>query len=168
MWVNVNTLGTFTLHADIRYECWKSGIELPGVLTNEVLAQYGYMPVVQVLPEYDPITQGLSDQPCVNNNGVWEQHFVPYQLDPIIVANNCQMLLEIPESARPILQAAGRLEAAEAAAAARAALLRKSQIIHELTALDTKSIRALREGNQARIDELEAQAQVLRTELAAL
>lgn len=35
-------------------------------------------------------------------------------------------------------------------------------ILAQLAALDLKSIRALREGNQSRIDDLEAQAVVLR------
>lgn len=44
----------------------------------------------------------------------------------------------------------------------------RDAILAELQAIDTRSIRALREGNQQRIDELEAQAQALRAEMAAL
>ncbi len=92
MWINVNTAGTFTLHADIRFECWKQGIELPGILTDDVLATVGYKPVTQVIPDYNPITQGLSALPPVSNEGVWEQHFNVIELDPTVAANNQAMI----------------------------------------------------------------------------
>lgn len=44
----------------------------------------------------------------------------------------------------------------------------RDAILADLAAIDTRSIRALREGNQRRIAELEAQAVALRAELAAL
>lgn len=109
MWINVNTGGTFVLHADIRYELWKQGTELPGVLTDEVIAPHGYMPVTQVKPTYNPITHGLSAQPCISNNGVWEQHFVPYALDPAIVANNCFQLQSLTSDITAVLDGAGLL-----------------------------------------------------------
>ncbi len=45
---------------------------------------------------------------------------------------------------------------------------RRREIFAELATIDLKSIRALREGNQDRIDELEVQAAALRDELAGL
>lgn len=99
MWINVNTGGTFVLHADIRYELWKEGQEAPGVLTDEYLATVGYMPVKKIPVAYDPITQGVSAQPPISNNGVWEQHFVAYDLDPATVANN-RNIIEVAERAR--------------------------------------------------------------------
>ena len=45
---------------------------------------------------------------------------------------------------------------------------KKSQILASLAALDAKSIRPLREGDAARISELDEQAAALRAELAAL
>jgi hypothetical protein len=45
---------------------------------------------------------------------------------------------------------------------------RKTAILAELASIDLKSIRALREGNQQRIAELESQAVALRAELAVL
>lgn len=45
---------------------------------------------------------------------------------------------------------------------------RRTEILAELEAIDFKSIRPLRAGDQARVDELEAQAVALRAELAAL
>lgn len=44
----------------------------------------------------------------------------------------------------------------------------RADVLADLQAIDTRSIRALREGNQQRIAELEAQAVALRAELAAL
>jgi len=44
----------------------------------------------------------------------------------------------------------------------------RADVLADLATIDTKSIRALREGNTARIAELEAQAVTLRTELAGL
>ncbi len=44
----------------------------------------------------------------------------------------------------------------------------RDAILADLAAIDMRSIRALREGNAARIAELEAQAVALRAELAAL
>lgn len=44
----------------------------------------------------------------------------------------------------------------------------RADVLADLQAIDLKSIRALREGFQPRIDELEAQAVALRAELAAL
>lgn len=52
--------------------------------------------------------------------------------------------------------------------AAEIAAARKAEILAALSALDAKSIRPLREGDTARVDTLEAQASLLRAELAAL
>lgn len=51
---------------------------------------------------------------------------------------------------------------------AEIAAARKAEILAALSALDAKSIRPLREGDAARVDALEAEAMVLRAELAAL
>lgn len=99
MWININTGGTFVLHADIRYELWKEGQEAPGVLTDEYLATVGYMPVKKIPVSYDPITQGVSAQPPISNEGVWEQHFVTYDLDPATIANN-QNIIEAQSRAQ--------------------------------------------------------------------
>lgn len=44
----------------------------------------------------------------------------------------------------------------------------RADVLADLAAIDTKSIRALREGNTGRLDQLETQAVALRAELAAL
>ena len=138
MWVNEKTGGVFVLHSDIRYECWKEHIELPGILTDEVLAGVGYQPVCQRSVSYDPITQGITAlPPAKNEQDLWEQHFSIYELDPAIVANN----QNIAESTR------------------------KSQIHMQMQMLDAKSIRALRENDQDRLDIIEAQIAHLRGQL---
>lgn len=109
MWINTTTLGEFVLHADIRYELWKSNTEAPGVLTDEYLASVGYQVLTPVYPAYDPITQGLSPRPGALVNGVWEKHYTVIALDPAIVANNSQTLTELTPEITAILQAAGLL-----------------------------------------------------------
>ena len=92
-------------------------------------------------PAYDPITQAVRQgTPVLTDKGHWEQTWEVVDLDADAIAAN---------------------KAAQAAA-------RKTAILAELASIDSKSIRALREGNATRIAELEAQAQALRTELAAL
>ena len=89
MYINENTRGTFILHADIRYECWKDGKELPGILTDEVLAANGYYPVVDIPTEYDRITQKLVPLEVIKNaSGVWEQRYRVDELDAATISNN--------------------------------------------------------------------------------
>jgi hypothetical protein len=92
-------------------------------------------------PSFDPITQAVRQgDPVLTDKGHWEQTWTVVDLDADAIAAN---------------------KAAQAAA-------RKTAILAELASIDTKSIRALREGHRARIDALEEQAQALRQELAAL
>jgi hypothetical protein len=92
-------------------------------------------------PSFDPITQAVRPgTPVLTDKGHWEQTWEVVDLDAEAIAAN---------------------KAAQAAA-------RKTAILAELASIDTKSIRALREGHRARIDALEEQAQALRTELAGL
>lgn len=89
MYINENTRGTFILHTDIRYECWKENKELPGILTDEVLAANGYYPVVDIPTEHDRITQKLVPLEVIKNeSGVWEQRYRVDTLDDAIIANN--------------------------------------------------------------------------------
>lgn len=92
MWVNEQTLGTFILHTDIRYECWKDNKELPGILDDVILAVNGYAVVTEVKPSFDPITQGLTPQaPVKGEDGKWSLAYTVVELDPAIVANNRNM-----------------------------------------------------------------------------
>lgn len=89
MYINENTRGTFILHADIRYECWKDGKELPGILTDEILAENGYHLVKSIPIEYDPITQKLVPLEITKNElEVWEQRYRVDTLDTATILNN--------------------------------------------------------------------------------
>ena len=92
-------------------------------------------------PTFDPITQTVREiAPVLTDKGHWEQQWEVVDLDAETLAAN---------------------QAATNAA-------RKQAILAELQTIDLKSIRALREGYQPKIDELDAQAVALRTELAGL
>jgi hypothetical protein len=88
MWINEQTQGVFTLHTDIRYECWKEGKQLPGILTDEILAENGYALVTQVPVPFDWITEKLVARPPVKGDTGWTQTFDVVPLEPAIIANN--------------------------------------------------------------------------------
>ena len=89
MWINEQTQGTFRQHTDIRYECWKDGKELPGILDDAILAANGYALITEVFPTYDKITQGLTSQaPVKGEDGKWTLGYSVVELDPAIVTNN--------------------------------------------------------------------------------
>jgi hypothetical protein len=88
MWINEQTQGVFTLHTDIRYECWKEGKQLPGILTDEILAENGYALVTQVPVPFDWITEKLVARPPVKGATGWAQTFDVVPLEAAIIANN--------------------------------------------------------------------------------
>ena len=92
-------------------------------------------------PAYDQITQAVRETtPVLTDKGHWEQKWEVIALDADAIAAN---------------QASRNAQ-------------RKVAILAELATIDLKSIRALREGYQPKIDELDAQAAALRAEMAAL
>ena len=92
-------------------------------------------------PTHAPITQAVRETtPVLTDKGHWEQTWEVVDLDAEAVAAN----------------------------QAQANAARKQAILAELASIDLKSIRALREGYQPKIDELDAQAAALRAEMAAL
>jgi len=104
MWINEQTQGTFRLHTDIRYECWKEGKELPGILDDAILAANGYALVTEVIPTFDAITQGLTAQaPVKDSNGAWTIGYDVVALDPAIIANN-QNIAEVNRISNITLQ----------------------------------------------------------------
>jgi hypothetical protein len=94
MWINEQTQGVFNLHTDIRYECWKEGKQLPGILTDEILAENGYALVTQVPVPFDWITEKLVARPPVKSNTGWTQTFDVIPLDAATIANN-QNIVEV-------------------------------------------------------------------------
>jgi hypothetical protein len=107
MWINTTTRGEFVLHSDIRHELWKSDIEAPGVLTDEYLDSVGYARLVQVVPDHDEITQGLTPRPGELVNGVWEKHYDVEALDPAIMWNKWDKVSAMSPENIAIMQAAG-------------------------------------------------------------
>lgn len=89
MWINEQTLSTFILHSDIRYECYKDNKLMPAILDDVILAANGYAVVTQVIPTYDAITHGLTPQaPVKGEDGKWTLGYDVVELDPAIAANN--------------------------------------------------------------------------------
>jgi hypothetical protein len=94
MWINEQTLAIFTLHSDIRYECYKDNKLMPAILDDNILAANGYALVAQVRPIFDEITQGLTPQvPVKGEDGKWTLGYDVVELDPAIVANNRNKIL---------------------------------------------------------------------------
>ena len=46
MWINEQTLGTFILHTDIRYECYKDNKLMPAILDDAILAVNAPEPII--------------------------------------------------------------------------------------------------------------------------
>jgi hypothetical protein len=137
MWINEQTLGTFVLHTDIRYECWKQEIELPAILTDEVLAQNGYAVVNQIYADFDEITQKLQPKAPVKTDSGWVVEYEAVGLDPTIIENN----------------------------RAYEEVKRKLKIIDQLNAGDVKVIRYMLANDTAKIEEWKLKAAELRSQL---
>lgn len=138
MWINEKTGGTFVLHTDIRYECWKQGIELPAILTDEVLAENGYAVIECIYPAFDEITQKLQPKAPVKTDAGWVLEHEVIELDPAIIENNRNY----------------------------AEVRRRLQIIDQLNAGDVKIIRAIIENDTAKIEAWKIKAAELRSQLA--
>ena len=137
MWINEQTLGTFVLHTDIRYECWKQGIELPAILTDEVLAQNGYAIVNRIYADFDEITQKLQPKAPIKIGSEWVVEYEAVGLDPTIIKNN----------------------------RAYAEVVRQQQIINKLNDGDIKIIRYILDNNIAKLEEWKIKAAELRSQL---
>jgi hypothetical protein len=142
MWINEQTQGIFVLHTDIRYECWKDGKELPGVLDDAILAANGYAVVTEVKPTFDPITQELVRQaPIKGEDGAWTLGYIAIELDPAIITNN-----------RNVAEAQ-----------------RLYDLERQLAFLDMKKIKALTDaillGDTTKLIALEEEAKIIRTEI---
>jgi len=142
MWINEQTQGIFILHTDIRYECWKDGKELPGVLDDVILAANGYAVVTEVKPTFDPITQELVRQaPIKGEDGAWTLEYIAIELDPAIITNNRNV----------------------------AEMQRLYDLERQLALLDMKKIKALTDaillGDTTKLIALEEEAKIIRAEI---
>ena len=140
MYFKPATQTAFTSHSEIRTA--HPDVSFPLVMTDDTLEAHGIHAVTTApQPAHDPITQAVRETaPVLTDKGHWEQQWEVVALDADAIAAN--------------------------QATVRAA--RKTAILAELATIDLKSIRALREGYQPKIDELDAQAAALRAEMAAL
>ena len=72
MWINEATLKTYKFLHEVRADVPAS---LPAVLTDDDLAEIGVFPVVQVAPQFDPITQDATEGAPALIDGQWVQQW---------------------------------------------------------------------------------------------
>ena len=73
---------------DARFECWKKDIQLPGILTDEILAENGYAIIKQIQPEFDPVTQKIVARAPEKTEQGWILNYDVVALDSITISNN--------------------------------------------------------------------------------
>ena len=87
MHINAKTHKTYVTHSDVRADFPE--VSLPPVLTDEILEELDVYSVKQVVPTYDPITQGVLEiAPAMPIEGHYEQQWEVYDLDPAQVDEN--------------------------------------------------------------------------------
>lgn len=86
MWININTNATFGSYNDIRNDC--SGTSFPAVMTDDLIAPFGYLPVTMVAPVFDPATQSVAPAAPIQVNGVWTQQWTVTNLSATAIAAN--------------------------------------------------------------------------------
>ena len=73
MWINEETLKTYKFVHEVRADFPE--VSLPPALTDEMLASIGVLPVEQVAPGYNPITQSATELPPALVGGKWVQQW---------------------------------------------------------------------------------------------
>lgn len=73
MWINEETLKTYKFVHEVRADFPE--VSLPPALTDEILASIGVLPVEQVAPGYNPITQSATELPPALVDGKWVQQW---------------------------------------------------------------------------------------------
>ncbi len=73
MWINEETLKTYKFVHEVRADFPE--VSLPPVLTDEILASIGVLPVEQTTPGYNPITQSATELPPALVGGKWVQQW---------------------------------------------------------------------------------------------
>lgn len=106
MWIDPKTLDIANLQADIR--TLRPNWSGPAVMTDDMIAFLGFVPVVISMPNYDPVTQTVTALPVALVDGVWTQQWQVVALPDDQVAANKQALLDqvSPGAATEALQAA--------------------------------------------------------------
>jgi hypothetical protein len=141
MWIQEETPGVFITHhniLNIRKECLSKGIDLPEVLTDEILAEQGYLVVRPIYPNYNKISEKLIPQIPVKLDGTsWIQEFTIEPASEQEIINNTKI----------------------------AELSRIADIKQQLNEGDLKIVRAILENDLERIEEWKLRAAELRAQL---
>lgn len=140
MWIHEEQDGVFITHTNIlniRKECLAKGIELPTMLTDDILAQHGYEVVNPVYPNYDKISEKIIPRIPVKVDTSWIQEFDIEQLTEQEIINNTKI----------------------------AKLSQIEDIKQQLNDGDLKIIRAILDNDLERIEEWKVRATELRTQL---
>jgi len=96
MWINPKTKQVFKLHSAIRAAC--PNPTLPVIITDEVLVEAGFHPVLQADPHFNPITQEATELTPELVDGVWCQKWVVTDLPAEAVEANKKAVLDTARS----------------------------------------------------------------------
>lgn len=86
MYFRPETEQIFQTHSEIRTAF--PDTSFPALLTDEIIQDFGVFPITQVTPEYDPITQEVTELLPELVDDVWVQQWEVYELDPAQVDEN--------------------------------------------------------------------------------
>lgn len=73
MWINSSTGAVLRTHSDIRQDAFN--VSFPSVMTDEMIASHGYVPVSLVTPAFSALTQQAVELAPVQVEGVWTQQW---------------------------------------------------------------------------------------------
>lgn len=86
MYFRPETEQIFQTHSEIRIAF--PDTSFPALLTDEIIQDFGVFPITQVTPEYDPITQEVTELLPELVDDVWVQQWEVHELDPAQVDEN--------------------------------------------------------------------------------
>lgn len=79
MWINTADNQVFTTHSAIRAN--HPNVSFPSEITDEILYSFGYEPITQTDPSYDPVTQSAVElAPTLTTDGEWVQTWAVAEL----------------------------------------------------------------------------------------
>jgi hypothetical protein len=85
MWINPNTGKTYQTHSDIRVD---SATSFPTEISDDMLVDAGFLPVVQTYPSFNPVTHKAEELAPALVGGQWVQNWKVTALDPATAAAN--------------------------------------------------------------------------------
>jgi len=119
MWINTATGKVLLTHSDIRRDI--GNVSLPAIMEDAMVLKFGYLPITQVAPDFDPLTQKVAELPPALVNKVWTQQWGISDMTSGQI--EARRLAAVPKSISPrqirqALTAAGLRASVEAAVAA--------------------------------------------------